>query len=101
MARWQADTEVRLKLAAIELFGTHGFEAVTVSDIAAAVGVIFTQYAFLAQHLYDALVGLIADATSLRWGLLVMPAAGVIVLLLAGVLARRVPHGAAVHDPRA
>ncbi|MDY0945689.1 MFS transporter [Frigoribacterium sp. CFBP9039] len=47
------------------------------------------------------LVGLIADATSLRWGLLVMPAAGVIVLLLAGVLARRVPHGAAVHDPRA
>ncbi|MBD8104577.1 MULTISPECIES: TetR family transcriptional regulator [unclassified Plantibacter] len=39
MARWQADTEGRLKLAAIELFGTHGFEAVTVSDIAAAVGV--------------------------------------------------------------
>ena len=45
------------------------------------------------------LVGLIADATSLRWGLLIMPVAGVIVLLLAGVLARRVPHTAA--DPAA
>jgi len=39
MARWQADTEGRLKLAAIDLFGARGFEAVTVSDIAAAVGV--------------------------------------------------------------
>jgi MFS family permease len=41
------------------------------------------------------LVGLIADATSLRWGLLIMPVAGAIVLLLAGVLARRVPHAVA------
>lgn len=39
MARWQADTEGRLKLAAIELFGARGFEAVTVGDIAEAVGV--------------------------------------------------------------
>jgi MFS family permease len=41
------------------------------------------------------LVGLIADATSLRWGLLIMPVAGATVLLLAGVLARRVPHAVA------
>jgi hypothetical protein len=34
-------------------------------------------------------VGLVADATSLRAGLLVVPLAGVIVLLLAGVLRPR------------
>ncbi|WP_435737564.1 MFS transporter [Cellulosimicrobium sp. PMB13] len=39
-------------------------------------------------------VGLVADATSLRAGLLVLPVTGVVVVLLAGVLApRRVPAG--------
>ncbi|MCB7135888.1 MFS transporter [Cellulosimicrobium marinum] len=37
------------------------------------------------------LVGLVADASSLRAGLLVLPAAGVVVVLLSGVLARRRP----------
>ncbi|MGN6240888.1 MAG: MFS transporter, partial [Cellulosimicrobium cellulans] len=35
------------------------------------------------------IVGLVADATSLRAGLLVLPLAGVVVVLLAGVLAPR------------
>ncbi|MDR7276316.1 MFS transporter [Catenuloplanes atrovinosus] len=35
------------------------------------------------------LVGAVADATSLRTGLLIVPAAGVLVILLAGVLRRR------------
>lgn len=40
------------------------------------------------------IVGLVADATSLRTGLLVLPLAGVVVVLLAGVLApRRPPAG--------
>jgi MFS family permease len=40
------------------------------------------------------IVGLVADATSLRAGLLVLPLAGVVVVLLAGVLApRRLPAG--------
>ncbi|WP_454730192.1 MFS transporter [Cellulosimicrobium protaetiae] len=38
-------------------------------------------------------VGLVADATSLRTGLLVLPLAGVVVVLLAGVLAPRRPAG--------
>lgn len=37
------------------------------------------------------IVGLVADATSLRAGLLVLPLAGVVVVLLAGVLAPRRP----------
>lgn len=37
-------------------------------------------------------VGLIADASSLRWGLVIVPAAGVIVVLLAAVLPRRAPR---------
>jgi AcrR family transcriptional regulator len=39
MARWLADSENRLKQAAIDLFGERGFDEVTVSDIAAAAGV--------------------------------------------------------------
>lgn len=39
MARWQADTESRLRAAAMELFAARGFEDVTVGDIAAATGV--------------------------------------------------------------
>ncbi|MDF2807079.1 MAG: transporter [Cellulosimicrobium sp.] len=39
------------------------------------------------------IVGLVADATSLRTGLLVLPLAGVVVVLLAGVLAPRRPAG--------
>lgn len=48
------------------------------------------------------IVGLVADATSLRTGLLVLPLAGVVVVLLAGVLAPRrattSPHHPALHD---
>ncbi|MGA4780012.1 MFS transporter [Cellulosimicrobium sp. AB352] len=48
------------------------------------------------------IVGLVADATSLRTGLLVLPLAGVVVVLLAGVLAPRrattSPHHPAPHD---
>lgn len=36
-------------------------------------------------------VGLVADASTLRWGLLVVPVAGLLVVLLAGVLPRRLP----------
>ncbi len=47
------------------------------------------------------IVGLVADATSLRTGLLVLPLAGVVVVLLAGVLAPRrattSPHHPAPH----
>lgn len=47
------------------------------------------------------IVGLVADATSLRTGLLVLPLAGVVVVLLAGVLAPRrattSPHHPALH----
>ncbi|MFJ4233447.1 MFS transporter [Cellulosimicrobium cellulans] len=39
------------------------------------------------------IVGLVADATSLRTGLLVLPLAGLVVVLLAGVLAPRRPPG--------
>lgn len=39
------------------------------------------------------IVGLVADATSLRAGLLVLPLAGLVVVLLAGVLAPRRPAG--------
>ncbi|MFF2268076.1 MFS transporter [Cellulosimicrobium cellulans] len=39
------------------------------------------------------IVGLVADATSLRAGLLVLPLAGLVVVLLAGVLAPRRPPG--------
>ena len=35
------------------------------------------------------LVGVMADATSLRWGLLIVPVSGLLVVLLAGVLPRR------------
>ncbi|WP_415297476.1 MFS transporter [Cellulosimicrobium sp. SJTW-1] len=48
------------------------------------------------------IVGLVADATSLRTGLLVLPLAGVVVVLLAGVLAPRratsSPHHPSPHD---
>jgi MFS family permease len=48
------------------------------------------------------IVGLVADATSLRTGLLVLPLAGVVVVLLAGVLAPRrttaSSHHPAPHD---
>ncbi|MBE9938343.1 MFS transporter, partial [Cellulosimicrobium cellulans] len=48
------------------------------------------------------IVGLVADATGLRTGLLVLPLAGVVVVLLAGVLAPRrattSPHQPAPHD---
>lgn len=44
------------------------------------------------------IVGLIADATTLRWGLLIMPVVGVIVLLLSGVLAGRVRGGGGAGD---
>lgn len=48
------------------------------------------------------IVGLVADATSLRTGLLVLPLAGVVVVLLAGVLAPRratsSPHHLSPHD---
>lgn len=48
------------------------------------------------------IVGLVADATSLRTGLLVLPLAGVVVVLLAGVLAPRratsSPHHHSPHD---
>nr|WP_205843714.1 hypothetical protein [Nakamurella deserti] len=37
------------------------------------------------------LVGVVADATSLRWGLLIVPLSGLLVVLLAGVLPRRPP----------
>lgn len=36
-------------------------------------------------------VGVIADASSLRWGLLIVPVSGLLVVLLAGVLPRRPP----------
>ena len=39
MARWIADTEVRLRQAALELFLERGFDAVTVGDIAEKTGV--------------------------------------------------------------
>ncbi|MDQ8041800.1 MFS transporter [Cellulosimicrobium sp. XJ-DQ-B-000] len=48
------------------------------------------------------IVGLVADATSLRTGLLVLPLAGVVVVLLTGVLAPRratsSPHHPSPHD---
>ena len=37
------------------------------------------------------LVGVVADATSLRWGLLIVPLSGLLVVVLAGVLPRRPP----------
>ena len=46
------------------------------------------------------IVGLVADATSLRTGLLVLPLAGVVVVLLAGVLAPRRPAGRPDADDR-
>ncbi len=39
------------------------------------------------------LIGLLSEATSLRLGLFIVPAAGVVVVLLAGVLRPRVPNG--------
>ncbi len=39
MARWAADSEGRLRQAAIDLFIEHGFDDVTVGEIAQAVGV--------------------------------------------------------------
>ncbi|MFD4992327.1 MFS transporter [Cellulosimicrobium cellulans] len=47
------------------------------------------------------IVGLVADATSLRAGLLVLPLAGVVVVLLAGVLAPRRPVDRPVDRPGA
>ena len=37
------------------------------------------------------IVGLVADASSLRVGLIVVPLVGVVVAVLAGVLSRRMP----------
>ncbi|MFF2452431.1 MFS transporter [Isoptericola sp. NPDC058082] len=45
-------------------------------------------------------VGLVADATSLRTGLLVLPLAGVVVVLAAGVLSGRRPARAATAAPQ-
>ncbi|NGN64665.1 TetR family transcriptional regulator [Streptomyces sp. A7024] len=39
MARWDPGTEERLKKAALELFGEHGYEQVTVTQIAERAGI--------------------------------------------------------------
>lgn len=50
MGRWQPGTADRLRLAALQLFVEHGYEATTVDDIVAVVGV--TQRTFF-RHFVD------------------------------------------------
>lgn len=38
MGRWESGSRERLRVAALELFGEHGFEGVTVAEIAEAAG---------------------------------------------------------------
>jgi AcrR family transcriptional regulator len=57
MARWQPGTRERLQVAALELFGTRGFEQTTAAEIAAAVGLtertFFRHFADKREVLFD------------------------------------------------
>ncbi|MEU8707579.1 helix-turn-helix domain-containing protein [Streptomyces sp. NPDC048565] len=44
MARWDPGTEERLKKAALELYGEHGYDSVTVSQIAERAGITRRSY---------------------------------------------------------
>ena len=57
MGRWEPDARGRLRLAALELYGEHGFEQTTVADIADRAGVtertFFRHFADKREVLFD------------------------------------------------
>lgn len=73
MARWQPDAQQRLAAAALDLFGEHGFDQVTVNDIAARAGLtartFFRHYADKREVLFggaDTLLEMLTTAVATR-----------------------------------
>ena len=112
MARWEPDARGRLRRAALELYGERGFEQVTVSEIAARVGltertffrhfadkreVLFGSSAALRQAIVDELDTLPDSTPPIEAAVAAMKAAGV---LLAGDDERaRLRHSVIVATP--